>query len=490
MGVEKSRNKTEDPVNKNKKPDAGIKTELGEMLAEQFAEVEYESANVKEPEPKKTISDAPIPEPEKHEQLEQTPPSRSVPGREKPEPEPEKQEPLEQTPAAKIPPRQPQPKIPHKVPTKPIEKKLPGTTEKPAPGKINVAVVYSERHREHTSVQLGMQSPERPERLTEAMGYLKGHKIFDDERCDLVSGFDEATEEDLLRVHTRSHVDFIKSYAQKGGGFLGDSTYVTKRSYDLARLAAGGGIKAADLVLNGSYSYAFALIRPPGHHAGAGKYGGFCLFNNAAVLARYLQQVRHLDRIMIIDWDAHAGNGTTDIFYHDPSVMTVSIHRDPHSFYPRTGFTSQIGEGAGKGYNVNVEMPVGSGDEEYKLAFEEVVVPLVKRFSPDFVICCCGFDAHYLEKNIRLNLTSEGYYQMMRSIASVVPDKLVILLEGGYHKFVGQLSHAVIWALLERQNPVPDNRAVTNYNRNIQKEIYKEAELKISDARKSSLRSD
>jgi len=488
MGVEKSRNKTEYPVNKNKKPDAGLETELGEMLAEQFVEVEYESANVKDPEQKKTISEAPIPEPKKQEPLEQTRAARSAPRQEKPEPEPKKQEPLEQTRATRSAPRQLQPEVPASVRAR--SGKTQGTSEKPASGKTNVAVVYSEKHREHTSAQLGMQSPERPERLTEAMGYLKGHKIFNDERCDLVSGFDEATEEDLLRVHTRSHVDFIRSYAQKGGGFLGDSTYVTKKSYDIARLAAGGGIKAADLVLSGGYSYAFALIRPPGHHAGAGKYGGFCLFNNAAVLARYLQQVRHLDRIMIIDWDAHAGNGTTDIFYHDPTVMTVSVHRDPHSFYPHTGFTSQIGGGKGKGYNVNVEMPVGSGDDEYKLAFEEVVVPLIKRFSPDFVICCCGFDAHYLEKNIRLNLTSEGYYQMMRSIASVVPSKLVILLEGGYHKFVGQLSHTVIWALLERQNPVPDNRAVTNYNRNIQKKIYNEAELKISDARKSSLRLD
>ena len=348
----------------------------------------------------------------------------------------------------------------------------------------NVAIIYSEKHTNHSSVKLGMVSPERPERLVEAMVYLKKNKIFDNSRCDLVTEFDEATEESLLNVHTHDYVEFIKSYAAKGGGFLGDSTYITPESYDLARLAAGGAIKAADLVLSGDYSYAFALIRPPGHHASADKYGGFCLFNNAAVLARYLQKEKNINKVLILDWDAHAGNGTMDIFYSDPTVMTISIHRDPHEFYPRTGFITQTGSEAGRGYNVDIEMPADCGDEEYKLAFDEVILPLIERFSPNFVICCCGFDGHYKEHNMGLKLTSEGYYQMVIGVSSVVHGNLVLLSEGGYHKFNGQLSHSVINALLGKPNPIDDLLPMSNFERNTHKKIFKEAEHKISEVKK------
>ena len=343
-----------------------------------------------------------------------------------------------------------------------------------------IAVVHTERHIEHESKHLGMESLESPKRLTEAIWYLKRNKIFDGEQCDLITKFNEATEEDILRVHKNSYVHFIRNYSKNGGGFLGDSTYITPRSYDVARLTAGGAIKAAELVLSREYPHSFAFIRPPGHHASADKYGGFCLFNNAAILARYLQQVKHLNKIMIIDWDAHAGNGTMDIFYNDSSVMTLSIHRDPHSFYPRTGFTSQIGSDEGKGFNINVEMPVGSGDDEYKLVFDRIVLPQIKKFSPDFVICCCGFDGYYHEKNVGLKLTSNGYYQMIRDLKSVVHNNLTILMEGGYHRFIGQLCHCVINSLLDKPNPIEEKMLVSEYDRNIQKKTYKEVEEKIS----------
>ena len=481
MSSEKSRNDAhKESGDKAKKPDESNKS-LDEILAAQFSDVEYESVQVEPEEDTKSESE-PLSEP--------TDTTKVTTKSKQPQTKHRKQEVSSNEPLKSFRIEPPEVKKPAKKISKPEVQKEPVPEVQDVnipPQKVNaanVAIIYSEKHTNHSSIKLGMESPERPERLVKAMVYLKKSKIFDNSRCDLVTEFDEATEESLLKVHTPDYVEFIKSYAAKGGGFLGDSTYITPESYDLARLAAGGAIKAADLVLSGDYSYAFALIRPPGHHASAGKYGGFCLFNNAAILARYLQKEKHINKVMILDWDAHAGNGTMDIFYGDPTVMTVSIHRDPHEFYPRTGFTSQTGTGAGRGYNVNVEMPAECGDGEYKLVFDEVILPLIERFSPNFVICCCGFDGHYKEHNTRLNLTSEGYYQMMNDVASVVSGNLVLLAEGGYHKFNGQLSHSVINALLGKPNPIDDKLSVSNYKRHAQKKIYKEVERKISEVKK------
>jgi acetoin utilization deacetylase AcuC-like enzyme len=259
---------------------------------------------------------------------------------------------------------------------------------------------------------------ERPERLTKAMIYLERSGVFG-ERCDLVKDKHYASEADLLQVHSEEYVKFVKSYSASGGGFLGDSTYMTSHSFEVTTLAAGAAIHAGELVLSGKYSAAMAIIRPPGHHAGIDKYRGFCIFNNVAVLARYLQKKKGIGKVMIIDWDAHAGDGTMEIFYNDPTVMVLSLHRDPHDFYPRKGFSSQIGEGQGKGYTANVEMPMGAGDEEYAFAFDEFVLPVMRRFSPDFVICSCGFDAYYKEQHIKLNLTSAGYHMMTQKVMSV-----------------------------------------------------------------------
>ncbi|ADI73622.1 histone deacetylase superfamily [Methanohalobium evestigatum Z-7303] len=339
----------------------------------------------------------------------------------------------------------------------------------------NLAVLYYEDHSSHACSNLKIPDFEKPERLIDAFQYLKDNKIFNDDRCNLVTDIDKALEKDLLKIHTKSYVSFIKNYSKKGGGFLGDSTYVTKDTYDVAKMSAGAAIRSAELVIDNNYSYSFALLRPPGHHAGKSRYGGFCIFNNAAILARYLQQKKGIEKVMIVDWDAHAGNGTMDIFYDDPDVITLSIHRSPHDFYPRTGFMSQIGEGAGEGYNINIEMPVGSENVEYKLAFDEVIIPLIKRHSPDFLICCCGFDGYYQEKTVQMNLTSKGYYQMIRSIKSVFPENFVILMEGGYHKHNGKLCHSVINALLDRPNPIHDDLKYSKYESQLHKKVYNKA---------------
>ncbi len=313
-----------------------------------------------------------------------------------------------------------------------------------------IVIVYNPTHINHYPK---VSSPETPERITKIIQLLKNREKVFNEYCRLISDFKPVEEEDLLKVHTRNYVQFVKDYAAKGGGFLGDSTYITKTTHDIALLAAGGAIRASEEVIQGKSDFAFALIRPPGHHAGADKYGGYCIYNNAAVLARYLQNKKGFKKILILDWDAHAANGTMEIFYDDPSVMLISIHQDPHNYYPKTGFLYQMGKSKGLGYTINVEMPRGSGNEEYLTVLNELVIPLYENFQPDFIIGCNGFDAHHSDQYTDLNLTSEGYYEYCRYFRKNFKRKMVILMEGGYNPYMGELTHTIINGLLGLQNP-------------------------------------
>ncbi len=351
---------------------------------------------------------------------------------------------------------------------------------------LSIAFLYSKDHLLHDPSALSIVTHEKPERIVRAMWYLEKNKLFDGDTCTLIGDFGMADENDLLRVHDESYISFVSSYSDSGGGFLGDSTYMTSDSYDIAKRAAGAAIKAGDLLMDKKFSHSFVLTRPPGHHASSEKYGGFCLFNNAAILARYLQDKRNVGKILILDWDAHAGDGTMEIFYEDPTVMVISLHRDPHNFYPRKGFSTQIGDNAGKGYTMNVEMPAGSGNDEYMLAFDEVVVPLVSRFSPEFIIFSCGFDAYYQEKNVGLSLDSEGYHRMTSKISSVFKGPMVFLLEGGYHDFNGHLCHSVLSSLHGQINPVSDRQQMSSYQQNQQKQIFEETIKKVAESKKNN----
>ncbi|WP_342305245.1 histone deacetylase [Methanolobus sp. ZRKC5] len=349
-----------------------------------------------------------------------------------------------------------------------------------------IAFLYNKDHRSHDAASLSINTHEKPERLIKAMWYLEKNKVFEDGTCTFIDKFEMADESDLLRVHDESYISFVRSYASAGGGFLGDSTYMTSTSYDIAKMAAGAAMKAGDLLMDNKFSHAFVLARPPGHHASSQKYGGFCLFNNAAILAKYLQKRRNVGKILILDWDAHAGDGTMEIFYEDPTVMFLSVHRDPHGFYPRKGFSTQTGENAGKGYTLNVEMPEGSGNDEYMLAFDETIVPMISQFAPEIIIFSCGFDAYYREKNIGLMLDSDGYHQMTTKVCSVFSGPMVFLMEGGYHDFNGQLCHSVLSSLHGNPNPVSDRQEISSYKMNQQKQIFAATQKKIEESKKHS----
>jgi acetoin utilization deacetylase AcuC-like enzyme len=314
------------------------------------------------------------------------------------------------------------------------------------------AVVYNKAHIGHKPET---SSPENPDRLVSIMDYLQNQASAFERQSVLFQQFAPAKEEDVLLVHELRYIDFIKDYCERGGGFLGDSTYLNKESYEYALLAVGGAIKAAELVLEGRFETSLAMIRPPGHHASADSYGGYCILNNGAILARYLQTKRNLKKIMIIDWDAHAADGTMKIFYDDPSVLTVSLHRDPIDFYPFNGFIRQIGAREGRGSNANIVLPKTSGDEEYEMAVEEIVMPLYHQFAPDFVIGCNGFDPHFSDQNSKLRMTSEGFYHLVRTLSQEMGKKLTILMEGGYTDYNGRLTHTIIAAQNLQDKPFP-----------------------------------
>ena len=216
----------------------------------------------------------------------------------------------------------------------------------------------------------GPGHPERPERLA-AIGAALRERGLDKLLTKLP--LREATEEELLRVHTKELIRRVAGTAGRDQDYLDGDTPTSPQSYHAALLAAGSLINAADAVITGQADNAFALVRPPGHHAEPGRSMGFCLFNNIAIAAAHALDRHGLKRILIVDWDVHHGNSTQHTFYHDPRVLFFSIHRYP--FYPGTGGIDEIGEGPGKGYNINVPVPGGHGDELYDEVFARILSP-------------------------------------------------------------------------------------------------------------------
>lgn len=322
--------------------------------------------------------------------------------------------------------------------------------EEVAAANNSLCVYYNEDHKKHHS---NTTSPENPKRVLNIFSFLNDHLNLFEGPITHQKNFYKTKEEDVLRAHTKRYIDFVRSYSEKGGGFLGDDTYLNKYTYDIAFNAVGGAISAVMAVINKETDISFALIRPPGHHATSDKHGGFCIFNNTAIAARYLQQVAKKERILILDFDAHAANGTQDIFYSDPNVLLISLHQEPVKFYPNTGFFKQLGKGEAVGRNINIEMPRGSGNSEYKYVFDELVAPLIIDFNPDFAICCCGFDPYYRDSLTQLNLTAQGFYDIAKFITKYLQGRSAVVLEGGYHEYCDKLAYVFINGLLGRPLP-------------------------------------
>jgi acetoin utilization deacetylase AcuC-like enzyme len=271
--------------------------------------------------------------------------------------------------------------------------------------------------------------PEHARRITAIERELSTRGWLDFERVRA-----PAVDRSVLRaVHPDPYVSAIELVCRSGGTFLDVDTVVSERSFEAALYAAGGAVRMVDFLLDGDALVAFSSHRPPGHHALPSQAMGFCLFNNVAVAARYALDVRRLERVMIIDWDVHHGNGTNDVFHGSRQVLYVSIHQWP--LFPWTGSASDVGEGDGTGFTVNLPVPAGSGDAVWVSLVEQVVVPLAGAFEPQLVLISAGYDAHRDDPTADCTVTDEGFAAMTHAVACVCAHQAVpvgVVLEGGY----------------------------------------------------------
>jgi acetoin utilization deacetylase AcuC-like enzyme len=274
--------------------------------------------------------------------------------------------------------------------------------------------------------------PERPERLQTVLRHLARTGL--DRACP-VGTVREATVAEILRVHTPEHLALVERYAQVGGGAIEIDTWMSSGSLLAARLAAGAAIEAVDSVVKGPDRRAACLVRPPGHHAVKDGPMGFCLFGNVAIAAAHAFEFHGMSRVMVVDFDVHHGNGTQDLFYDDPRLAFLSIHRYP--FYPGTGAADETGTGAATGTKLNIPLPYGIPRSEYHAAFERGLTKLADTMRPELVLISAGFDAHAEDPVGDLGLEVEDFVTLTELIVQVAEThadgRLVSVLEGGYN---------------------------------------------------------
>jgi acetoin utilization deacetylase AcuC-like enzyme len=283
---------------------------------------------------------------------------------------------------------------------------------------------------------MGLGHPESPQRLRAIMARLEHTGLLPTfVRVDPPSPSDDSITDWITKIHAHAYVKGLKlSAPSEGRVSLDPDTTMSPGSLGAAYLAVGGVLAAADAIMERRVDNAFCAVRPPGHHAESDHAMGFCLFNNVAVAARYLQKRHGLERIAIVDWDVHHGNGTQHAFYDDPSVFFFSTHQFP--YYPGTGRAQDRGEGRGQGYTLNVPMPAGMGDTEYLEVFNKILRPALQAYRPDAVIISAGFDAHHDDPLAGMNLSTPGYVALSRVVKDIAGEfsqgRILSCLEGGY----------------------------------------------------------
>lgn len=291
---------------------------------------------------------------------------------------------------------------------------------------MSLVLVSSPRFADHVTPAGHPERPERAETLEAVAARFR-------EQGGTVLEPRLATDDDLARVHTREHIASI--VATRGRpSMIDEDTFTSPDSDDVARLAAGAALTAVDHVLDGpTGSRALALVRPPGHHAEAGKAMGFCLYNNIAVGAAYARS-RGLSRVAVVDYDVHHGNGTQAMFYEDPSVLFVSSHQYP--FWPGTGGATETGRGAGEGFTLNVPLIMGDKDEAVERKYADLVLPRLRAFKPELLMISAGFDAHEMDPLGQLRMTTAGFARLTAALLSVADEvcegRVVLVTEGGY----------------------------------------------------------
>jgi acetoin utilization deacetylase AcuC-like enzyme len=294
-------------------------------------------------------------------------------------------------------------------------------------GAMNVGIVRDEIFLEHITDEY---HPENPDRLKYIYAMLNGI----DKEGITYSSPRAATHDEIALIHDPSYILSIAATEGKMQKRLDPDTVTSPRSYEAACLAAGGVLQLADMIVASQVKNGFALVRPPGHHAEKNRAMGFCLFNNIAIGARYLEKKHGLNRIMIVDFDLHHGNGTQHSFYEDASVLYFSTHQYP--YYPGTGGHNETGEGKGKGYTINVPLSYGMGDDDYEYIFREILIPVSDRYKPEAVLVSAGFDSYYNDPLGGMAVTEGGFATMTRILMDIADKhcegRVLCALEGGY----------------------------------------------------------
>ena len=312
---------------------------------------------------------------------------------------------------------------------------------------MNAAIIWDEAYAEHDTGA----HPEGSDRVTSLVEHLEGTDLWP--RLTVATSPHPATEDDVLLVHTQAHLALIKRAAQGKGAWLDPDTHVSSRSFETALLSAGGALLATELWKDDLV--AFALIRPPGHHATPDRAMGFCLFNNVAIAAARLL-AQGYERVAILDWDVHHGNGTQAAFYAEPRVLFGSAHQWPH--YPGSGFFTECGEGAGEGFTVNVPLPAGAVDGDYASVFDVVFEPIVRQFGPQALLVSAGQDIHRDDPLGEMAVTEAGFAQMslrcVRLARELCEGRLAFVLEGGYDRgATARAVEAVLRAVADERAP-------------------------------------
>lgn len=269
-----------------------------------------------------------------------------------------------------------------------------------------------------------------------------------------------ASEEDLLRIHPAEYLARFKTLSDAGGGELGDHAPIGPGSYEIARLSAGLAIEAVATVLRGEADNAYSLSRPPGHHCLPDRAMGFCTLANIAIAIEAARARFGLKRVAVIDWDVHHGNGTQHIYYERDDVLTISLHQEG-CFPPGYSGAEDRGSGKGLGYNLNIPLLPGGGEDAYQHAMQRLVIPALERFAPELIIVACGFDANGFDPLARMLLTSESYRKMTRTLRQAAErlcgGRLVMIHEGGYSEaYVPFCGHAVVEELSDVPTDVAD----------------------------------
>lgn len=292
-----------------------------------------------------------------------------------------------------------------------------------------IATVYHPQYLLHDQ---GASHPESPDRLRAILSMLKESKL-EDQLAKIVAR--EASFEEIARVHNADYIKEVAATAKSVATYLDPDTLANSETYQAALLASGALLAAVERVWEGEFDQAFAMVRPPGHHAERDHAMGFCVFNNIAIAAEHLVCRYGLNRVAIVDFDVHHGNATQHSFYDRSDVFFCSTHQYP--FYPGTGAADEVGKGAGRGYTLNFPMSVGCGDEEYRQVFQQGLIPALREYRPEFILVSAGFDAHALDPLGGMRLSDQGFAVMTQEIQSVAQDfcggKVVYTLEGGYN---------------------------------------------------------